>query len=684
VALRTVGVKLKAEFQEYVSGLETSAKVTDDFASDLEKAAKAGDETAVATEVFGKTAKTAAEHVEKLDREINSVEKELRQLAIAYAEAGTAAERADLDGAIARSNNELTKLKKNKDVLKDLIPSPAEAESVGSTIGQRLGSSIGDALAAAPVWAPAAAAATPLIAAAVSAGVIGGVGVGGVIGGVLLAARDPRVQAAGKDLGQNLLGELEKDADVFVAPVLKNIGKIGVAFHGMDDELQRIFANSSKFVDPLVNGILDGVHGLVDGIDKTMAEAGPVVDAVGRSFATLGTSAGESLSLIAGGSKSAARGLDDLSGTVGDLIVGIGGVVRAFTEVYGVLTYLPDKATSAWERYKIGVDMATAKTRAASTIAGTFASVQETLAKTTMSTAEAAGKAGMNMRTYADAMDEAASKGRSLYDSQTDLAQAFADAEKAVKQNGKTLDINSQKGRDNRKALSGVAEKLVATYDAYVKVNGEGAAAGKIADHNRTQFVNLARQFGLGAKAANDLADSMGLIKPKSVDVHVNTHDAVGRANAARDAINAIHGKTVNVRVSVTGTERLDDLGHRIGGYRAAGGPVMPGVPYVVGEHQAEIFVPTAKGMIYPDIAQYAASIRAAAPALPVRPRASSTPPTAMPSFAGPQKVIVENRNVVEFAGGPDAFGQLMLNVLRVRPGVASTMAQRLAKAKAT
>lgn len=45
-----------------------------------------------------------------------------------------------------------------------------------------------------------------------------------------------------------------------------------------------------------------------------------------------------------------------------------------------------------------------------------------------------------------------------------------------------------------------------------------------------------------------------------------------------------------------------DILGSVFGGFRADGGPVTAGVPYIVGERQAEVFIPTTNGTIAPSV----------------------------------------------------------------------------------
>jgi hypothetical protein len=594
---RTVSVRLAADVANYEAGMKGAEQATDDLKDKIEETGVAGAAAAAATDALGHEFRDTAGDARKLKNEIQEAENSLRALALEYAAASSVIDRNKIADKMSKQVRELREL---KDIEK-LLPKPAQVEAAGNKIGKSLGSSIGEALSNAPVWAPFAAAAAPLLGATISAAVIGGAGVGGVIGGVLLASRDPRVAAAGTALGQSLLGQLEKDAQPFVEPVLQGINKIEIAFHSMNGEIKSIFSGSAGFLAPLEDGAIEAVHGILSGINSLVANGKPVIDQLGKSFGQIGNATGYALKTISGDSEDAAKALKDLTDVISLAIRGTGWLVRGLTELYGPVTSLP-RAWVDMQKAIIGWDDSG---KASIATASVLATVQKTAAGMILSAGEAAGKAGLQMQTYGDKMDEASAKGRGLYDSQTNVAQAVADAEKAIKENGKTLDINSQKGRDNRKALSGVAEKLVATYDAYVKVNGEGAAAGKVAERNRDQFVKLAEKFGKSATEANHLADSMGLIKPKSVDVHVNTHDAIGRANAARDALNAIHGKNVSVNVSVTGLERLDAAGHRIGGFRADGGPVKKNKAYVVGERHAEVFVPDRDGTIIPSIDQY-------------------------------------------------------------------------------
>jgi archaellum component FlaC len=627
--------------------LEHVGEAADGAAKNTEHLGKEADRAEDKVQRYGKSSRTAAEHVEHLDREIKMCERELQKLAVAFAEAKTAADRADLSKGMRQTNAELNKLKKNQNVLKDLIPDESETKNFGDKISNVISGAL-EAVPFGPALAGGLAGAAPLIGATISAAVIGAAGVGGVIGGVMLAARDPRVKAAGAVLGKNLLGQLQSDADVFVGPVLASIGKIESAFAAMNGKISHIFQVSSGFLGPLVDGVLGAVDGILGGIDSLVSKGKPVIDALGGSFNQIGHAIGDALTTISGDSEDAAKGLTDLTNAVSGLIETTGYVVRGLTELYGVLDKVGANPFTGWPmELAKGLGLVGSKSEVA-------AATQKALASTTLSAGEAAGKAGQQMQTYADAMDEAASKGRSLYDSQTDVAQAVADTEKAVKQNGHTLDINTQKGRDNRKMLSELAGKLVATYDAYVKVNGEGGAAAGIAERNRAQFIKLARQFGLTAKQASDLATQMGLLPAnKKTNFYANTHDASARIAALKDQIASVHGKTVNVTV-IANTSRLNKVQNQLDRleHRAGGGSVMAGQAYLVGERQPEVFVPKVNGTIIPSLSHFERG--------------------GLPSSTGNVTVTIDLR------GTETVLGQAMLKALRTNPSLAGTIRQYL------
>src|SRR5262249_32030318 len=135
-------------------------------------------------------------------------------------------------------------------------------------------------------------------------------------------------------------------------------------------------------------------------------------------------------------------------------------------------------------------------------VANLATAIAEQAAKTELATGatdqygHAISTAGDAVESFTSKVDRLAQAGHSLFDSTTDVAQATADSVKSLKENGKTLDANTQKGRNNREALSQLGDTLVRAYDAYVQLNGEGEQSNAVMARNREAFIKAAEGAG--------------------------------------------------------------------------------------------------------------------------------------------------------------------------------------------
>lgn len=601
--------------------LKTVGDAAGDAAKDTEKLGKESDKTEDKVGGLGKSARTAAQHVEHLDREIESVEKELRQLAVSFAEAQTAADRLDLTRAIRRTEADLKRLNKSKGLLAGLIPDKPEEiipPELGQKVGRNLGKDIKDGFESAkgPLIGALGAALGPTVGAVIAAGVIGAAGAGGILGGVAAVAKDPSIAGTAKAVGKNWVDGVNAEAkQAFLKPTQNALGQVEKFAERSVGKIGKIFDSTGPQLEDFTASILHAGDAILDGLVDSAGKSAPVMRELGNVIADTGDSVGELLSTISDHSDEAASGLRDVNGALQDTIGVVGDVIGLLLELKGAIDTVDELAHKS-EFLGKAFDVVDAGMKGPLGLFGLFkdgldksseatddlTESQKSLTPAVLSAAEAAGVAGPKMSTFGDAMSDAATKGRGLYDSQTDVAQAIADTEKAMKDNGKTLDINTQKGRDNRKALSDLAGTLTANYDAYVKVNGEGAGAARVASTNREAFIRLAMDgLNLSRRKADELASSLGLIKPKkTIDFYANTHDAQARIDALKGNIASVKGKTVTVTVK---TNKAGD--EALHGFRAAGGPVKKNKAYVVGEHRAEVFVPDQDGTIIPSIDKY-------------------------------------------------------------------------------
>lgn len=163
------------------------------------------------------------------------------------------------------------------------------------------------------------------------------------------------------------------------------------------------------------------------------------------------------------------------------------------------------------------------------------------------------------------ALNEKKDAALALADGEIAFEQAIDDANDAAKENKRTLDLNTQAGRDNMTALG----RLAASWNNLEPAQQNAAGASKRA---RDAFVSTAQQMGATRRQAEALADKY-LDIPSSVTttVKANTVAALNALQGVVRYMNGMNGKVV--RVAVQG-----QLGGGItmadGGYvRGPGGP---------------------------------------------------------------------------------------------------------------
>jgi hypothetical protein len=125
--------------------------------------------------------------------------------------------------------------------------------------------------------------------------------------------------------------------------------------------------------------------------------------------------------------------------------------------------------------------------------------------------------------------------------------------------------------------------------------------ATAVLTNHRDQLFNTMIQLGYNETAANEYLDRLGLT-PKNIATQVALD-----AEKAKQDLGKIGEGYDKVKQGVKGevliTTKLDRSFAELTAIRAHGGPVMQGVPYVVGERGPELFVPRRGGSIVPNTA---------------------------------------------------------------------------------
>lgn len=134
-----------------------------------------------------------------------------------------------------------------------------------------------------------------------------------------------------------------------------------------------------------------------------------------------------------------------------------------------------------------------------------------------------------------EAMFASADAAIQLEGSEDGVEAAIDAVTKSAKENGRTLDKHTEKGRNNREALRNLALANKAYVSRLVETGASTKKVDRATDNARTAFIKSAEKMGLSSRRAKDLADKYGLVDRK---------------------INALNNKTVKTKVtfSVSGS----------------------------------------------------------------------------------------------------------------------------------
>ncbi|HZN74785.1 MAG TPA: hypothetical protein VFC00_24380, partial [Micromonosporaceae bacterium] len=157
---------------------------------------------------------------------------------------------------------------------------------------------------------------------------------------------------------------------------------------------------------------------------------------------------------------------------------------------------------------------------------------------------------------------------------------ALDDATASIRQNGRTLDISSEKGRANRTALNQLAEAANRQTEAMDAAGASNKAVATKAGLSRAAFERLAVKMGLSKREAHALAVQLILIPNVSRTVTITRRNITYNDIITRKSTGNFEGG-INAR--------------------AEGGPVVPKVSYLVGEHGPEVAEFDRPGRIIPN-----------------------------------------------------------------------------------
>ncbi len=595
-------------------------------------AADAVDDLSGSTDRVGQSATDAEKKVRTLDERIDHQRKTIADLA---REIEKSPDELPLFKTLGKEQSTLRRLER----IKKLLPGEQDGESsaeqvsrgffrrmisstgkmseqIATSAVKRIPTAIGGALSALPPQVQtvivggivaAIAAGASFIGAAVAGAIVAGLGTGVIAAGVVAAFQDTRIMAAGRGLGQTVMAGLKDAAGVFVGPTLRAIDIIRAGFADILPDIQKAFAAAAPYVDNLARGVVAFVKNTMPGLTRAIERSGPLVETLGRGIAMTGRAFSQFFDDISSDSAGSRQALYDLFTLISATIVITGKLISWLTTAYRAASFVGKvlsgdvvgsinsmmnaqiMAQDPGDEYSQQLrdiaegakDTGSELAKTTGTVGTLGAALQPSIARTDlmrlsmMAAAEAAGTLAEALRIVnGDALD--------AREAEANYQQAIDDATAAIKANGATLELNTEKGRANDAALRGLAEATMAKADADYRAKaatGDLAGAQRAAtadlEAGRQKFIQLADKMGLSTAQAKALADQIFKI-PTSWTTNLSVRNGAALAAIAQVQQNLSRVKSKNITIGVYWTSKGDlklPGGTQLKG-SSAGGPI--------------------------------------------------------------------------------------------------------------
>lgn len=473
--------------------------------------------------------------------------------ALSAAAAANARAMAGLDGRYARFNDRTrglqvtisrvteevedleAQLRKTGDVelLKDIGRKRGELKKLTSLLGDagedgaegfsaRFSQRIGPLLTSAPISPPVVAgvaAAAPLISSLIGAAVSAGAAIGAVGIGAAIVAKTPEVQAAGQRLGAVLSGGLQAAATPMVRPVLSAMDKIEGAFDRLRPILRRTFADASRYVDPLTNAVIGMAEELAPAFRDVVNNAEPVIMVLAEEGPRAAETLGNALRMLSDDSEGSAQALSTMFTVLNGSITGAAGAIKVLGETFkwtsGMTLFFNDMLKDSKDETDKGKESSAGFAEAARAGAA--------------STYDWAGK----VRSLSEIMADFAEKSTTAFNAETKFGEVMDEITRKTINANAGISANTEKGRENREALSQLAAQTIESTNAMAGMAGGQAKANSIMSTGYNRFMALADAMGIDKRAARALAAQLGLI-PKRTEPKVKTQGVNPSISEAR------------------------------------------------------------------------------------------------------------------------------------------------------
>lgn len=491
-----------------------------------------------------------------------------------------------------------------------------------------LGALIAGALAAAPV-----------LSGIIGGAITGTVGLGAVFSGAFTELKtDPQVKAAGRDFLAFLGDEWKADSRAFAAPVEDALMLLKADLAGPLQGIGRDFAEVAPYTRDFAMYLGAAAQALEKGLGEAVRRSGPEIKEFGHDIAIVAGGVGDFLAQVSRGGRGETEALRSLALTIADILRLTGQWIHGLSIEYDWLVRSEsavidwaDKWLGSWTLAGVVIEKTGIKDKlheiinafddSGSSISGMAQSIHGAAALSADDMAQLAAKIGEVAQTTDRLQGQIADKLLDTLLGSAHAALGFEEsltrASKAIQENGRTLDIHTEKGQANQEAIYAMVEANKRLFDQNMATGMSMRDATTKWDENTQRIYAWGRSVGLSKAQIDGLIGSMKSV-PDKVQANVAMYGLTAAIDNLSEMLSLIYHIQNNRIIDVEVRARINapgNFGHLAAGgiAGAASGTVRSGLTWV-GEQGRELLELPAGTRVHsnPDSERMAAEAAAA------------------------------------------------------------------------
>lgn len=463
-------------------------------------------------------------------------------------------------------------------------------------IAAALGGALDDGISALPAEVKAAivlglVASIPIIGALLTGALAGAITLGVAGLGIALASQFKTVKDEASRVFDTIRQVSLNSAAAFEDATIKALKIVEAGFVALGPKLTNLFDNAAKLAPILATGVVGFLDEIVSSIEAISDDLGPFGVELSRGFVVLGDAIGYVLETLIATGSDGRTALRDLFTGLSDILSLTADTLAFLTKVYNV----GRNAVIVLQTAFSGGDVFSGLTQ----VLADDALETENLALANVELSNSMRPVIELSKAQQKEMDDLVKTIKDVSDATLNLIQDDIDYERAldnitesIKENGRTLDITTEKGRQNTEAfLAGIkaAEERAKDRIESGKVNAEQAAAMYNAEIE--QIRKLATSLGVTGTAFDKVFDEATALS--ALEINPDPKGVLNLKNAAVDLSDAL--KQALERAANLSNFRLPAQGTRKFSEYADGDIITKPTLGLVGEAGPEVIIPLTK-----------------------------------------------------------------------------------------